>query len=144
VLAAAQLRPQSLSLGSPALQPPEAESAEALVTLRAGGSGVHLQVTSGGGIAILRTIEGAFEIEAGVAQLQTELLARELRITLGQLPSDLTESLRRMRVFGRDEAAAELVETLRPRLASQAWVESVKHYAGDLRWGAARYCRVAG
>ena len=42
-------------------------------------------------------------------------MARELRITLGQLPDDARESVRNLKVFGADELAEELYEQVRPR-----------------------------
>lgn len=130
VLRAAQLRPVSFSLGIAALQRAETDLAGAVLALAAGESQVSLQVACGGGVAVLRTVEGAFELEGGGQRLQPDQVARELRITLGQLPADVREAARLLRVFGRSDAAQELAEELGPRLAPLGvQVEQVKGYA---------------
>jgi hypothetical protein len=48
----------------------------------------------------LRALDGALEIEGSQRVLHADLVAREARITLGQLPSDEIEAVRRIRVFG--------------------------------------------
>src|SRR4029453_15104159 len=116
ILAAAHLRPISFSLGSPALQSP---GDEPLASLRVAGRSIHLQVTASGGIILIRTIDDAFESDAGVSRLRADWVRRELRITLGQLPPEIVESLRRAQVFGSDEAAEQVAVQLRPWLASQ-------------------------
>jgi hypothetical protein len=130
VLRAAQLRPVSFSLGIAALQRAGTDVAGAVLALAAGEGQVSLQVTCGGGVAVLRTVEGAFELEGGGQRLQPDQVARELRITLGQLPADVREAARLLRVFGRSDAAQELAEELGPRLAPLGiQVEQVKGYA---------------
>lgn len=114
VLAAAQLKPVSFSLGIAALQPPGA-GPEVVLALAPGDSSVSLLISGGGGLMALRTVEGAFEPEAGASRFQTEHVLRELRITLGQLPPDVREALRCLRVFGRSEAAEEIAEQLASR-----------------------------
>ena len=112
VLRAAQLRPVTLSLGLTALQPAEAEAAEGTLALLAGESSVAMQITCGGGVATLRTIDGAYELAGAGRELQVEQIIRELRITLGQLPHEIHDALKRVRVFGRNETAQELAEEL--------------------------------
>lgn len=81
------LRPLSFSLGLAALQPvAESETAGGVVALVAGERGAGLQVTACGGVAVLRLLEGAFEQEGPERRVQKDYVARELRITLGQLP----------------------------------------------------------
>jgi hypothetical protein len=78
----------------------------------------------------LRTLDGAYEQAGAARELQVDHIARELRITLGQLPHDGREAMKRVRVFGRHEAATELVEALRD--AAQDWglkVEQVRDHA---------------
>lgn len=110
------LRPLSFSLGITALQP-AAESATAggVVTLLPGDKGVGLQVSAQGGIAALRLLEGAFEQDGSERRVQKDYLARELRITLGQLPDDARATVRNLKVFGAGELAEELHEQIRPR-----------------------------
>ncbi len=125
VLRAAQLRPVTFSLGLAALQPSDAEAAEGTLALLAGETTVAMQITCGGGVVNLRTLDGAYEQVGAGRELQTEHIARELRITLGQLPHEVREAMKRVRVFGRNEAATELAEEL--RAAAADWGMKVEH-----------------
>jgi Tfp pilus assembly protein PilN len=110
------LRPLSFSLGLAALQPvAESETAGGVVALVPGEKGAGLQVTAQGGVAALRLLEGAFEQEGPERRVQKDYVARELRITLGQLPDDARGAVRNLKVFGNDELAEELYEQVRPR-----------------------------
>lgn len=111
VLQTAQLRPVTFSLGLTALQP--AEAMDGTLALLPGDSTVGMQITCGGGVANLRTLDGAYEQVGAERELQSEHVARELRITLGQLPSAVRDGMKRVRVFGRSEAATQLAEELR-------------------------------
>jgi len=55
------------------------------------------------------------ETEGSRRGLHTDTAARETRITLGQLPPDLRESVRRIRVFGPRDLAQELADELELR-----------------------------
>lgn len=130
VLAAAQLRAASFSLGIAALQPADAESADGVLALVPGENNIRVQLTVGGGIAVLRTIEGAFEMEGAERLLQTDHVAREVRITLGQLAPEVRDAVKLVRVFGKSEDAEELAEMLTPRLETQGLkVEQVRTHA---------------
>ena len=110
------LRPLSFSLGLAALQPvAESETAGGVVALVPGEKGAGLQVTTQGGVAALRLLEGAFEQEGPERRVQKDYVARELRITLGQLPDSARGAVRNLKVFGQDEAAEELYEQVRAR-----------------------------
>jgi hypothetical protein len=111
VLHTAQLRPVTFSLGLTALQP--AGVADGTLALLPGDSTVGMQIGCGGGVAALRTLDGAYEQVGAERELQTEHILRELRITLGQLPHEVRDSIKRVRVFGRTEAAMQLAEELR-------------------------------
>jgi hypothetical protein len=112
VLHAAQLRPVTFSLGLAALQPANADAAEGTLALLAGETNVAMQISCGGGVVNLRTLDGAYEQVGAGRELQTDHIARELRITLGQLSHEVREAMKRVRVFGRNEAATELAEEL--------------------------------
>ena len=130
VLHAAQLRPVSFSLSLAALQRAEPDPSQGVMALLPGEDSVGMQVSCGGGLVVLRTVEGAFEREDNESQIQVAQVAREMRITLGQLPEDVRESVRRVRVFGRGDAADALAEQLHARLAStNVWIERVREYA---------------
>ncbi|HTY87918.1 MAG TPA: hypothetical protein VMB80_10675 [Candidatus Acidoferrum sp.] len=130
VLAAAKLKPLSFSSGVTALQPPKA--AGGVLALAIGENQVSLQITAGGGVAALRSLKGAVENEGARRTLQAELVAREVRITLGQLPAALRESVRRIRVFGPRDLAQPLADAMELRLEPMGLqVELVAAYAPD-------------
>ena len=115
VLAAAQLKPVSFSLGSLALQNPREKLAEGIALIV--GERVALQIIRGGGVAALRTFDGAIETENGQKKVNADFLARELRITLGQLPDAMRSSLAKVKILGRGELARNLAASLAPVLA---------------------------
>ena len=123
VLQAAQLRPVTFSLGLTALQP--ADGPEGTLALLPGDSTVGMQTTCGGGLVALRTLDGAYEQVGAERELQAEVVARELRITLGQLPHDVRDAMKRIRIFGRSEAATQLAEELRG--PAQDWGLKIEH-----------------
>ena len=116
VLKAAHLKPLSFALGITALQPSGARESEGVLTLAIGETHVGLLVTCGGGLAALRTLDGAVETEGGQTVLGAELVAREVRITLGQLPASVRQTVRRIRIAGPEGLGRQLLEELRPRV----------------------------
>jgi len=114
-LRAAGLKPEGFALGITALQRPAADAALALVI---GESHVGLQITQGGGVSLLRALEGAIENTNGRHTLHLDVIARETRITLGQLPEAVRTSLRSLSVFGPREQAQELASELQRRLSA--------------------------
>ena len=111
VLTAAKLKPVSFSLGLTGLQSPAGEKAGVLA-LAIGETNVGLQITCNGGVAALRSFEGAVENEGGRRALQAGAVAREARITLGQLPAELRSAIRSIRVFGPNELARQLADEM--------------------------------
>lgn len=131
-LRAAQLKPYSFSLGITALQQPDADPARGALALAIGELGVGLLITLGGGVAVLRALEGALSTEGGHRELQTDHIAREIRITLGQLPADARAAVKRVRIFGSHDLARNLASDLRERLTpTGVTVEAVTSYAPD-------------
>jgi hypothetical protein len=114
ILSAAKLKPVSFSLALTALQPPKEESSNGVLALAIGESQVGLQITCGG-VAALRALEGAIETEGSRRVLQTDLVTREARITLGQLPAELRETVRRIRIFGPRDLARQLADEMELR-----------------------------
>jgi len=114
-LRAAGLKPENFSLGITALQP---VSETGVLALLIGETHVGLQITNGGGVMLLRALEGAIENTSGRPTLQADLIAREMRITLGQLPEDVRNTLRRVRIFGPAELAQQLAGELKTRSAA--------------------------
>lgn len=116
VLRTAKLKPASLTLATAALQPPADPASDGVLALLAGESQVGLQVTLHGGVAALRTLEGVIENQGGQSRLQADAVARETRITLGQLPAALREKVRTVRVFGPRNLAQQLADEIDLRL----------------------------
>lgn len=130
-LHAAKLKPVSFSLAISALQPPEKSAAAGIMALLIGESHVGLQITAGGGVAALRALEGALELEGSQRVLHADLVAREARITIGQLPPDLTETVRNIRIFGPADLAQQLADEMELRLDVMGLkIEPVTRYAG--------------
>ena len=130
VLAAAKLKPASFMLGISALQvPAKPDGALALVI---GENNVGLQITAGGGIAALRALDGTVENENGRRSLLTPVIAREARVTLGQLPEELRTGVKHIRIFGPRELAQPLADELELRFEPMGLsVEMVSDYAPD-------------
>ena len=132
VLAAAKLKPVSFALGLAALQPPAAENSNGVLALAIGESTVSLQITCGGGVAALRALEGAIENPNGRPALLPDLVARESRITLGQLPIELRDTVKRVRIFGPRELAQRLADEMEVRFEPMGLsVEVVTAYSPD-------------
>lgn len=126
-LRAAGLKPEGFSLGITALQSPKAEAA---LVLTIGESHVGAQITQGGGVLVLRALEGAVENTGGRITLHADAVAREVRITLGQLPDAVRQTLRGIKVFGPRELAQQLVAELQRRWAAAGLaIEVADRYA---------------
>ena len=131
ILAAAKLKPASFALGISAL-----EKADGALALVIGETGVGLQITNGGVVA-LRALEGAVENAGGRPVLHADLIARATRITLGQLPAELRAAVKRIRIFGPRELAQPLADELELKLeALHLKVEFAAAHAPD-EFGAA-------
>jgi hypothetical protein len=141
VLQAAKLKPLSFTLGLPAMQPP---GDNGVLALAIGESTVELQVTTSGGVAALRVFEGALEDESGRAVLHADFVAREVRITLGELPAELRQSIRRVRVFGPNGLAQQLADELDLRLESLGLQAEIVPAVSPAQAVAERYLSGAG
>jgi hypothetical protein len=132
VLRAAKLKPASFSLSVVALQPPLSDPAQGVLALNIGETHVALEVVAGGGVTALRALEGALETEGSKRILNAELVAREVRITLGQLPAELREAAKTIRIFGQRDLAQQLADEIELRLESLGLkVEVVSKYAAS-------------
>jgi hypothetical protein len=116
VLRAAQLKPESFTLGITAMFPPAKEVSQGVLALLIGETHIGLQITFGGGIASLRALEGALISEGGERRFYADLVTRETRITLGQLPADLREGIRRVLIHGPRDLAQQLADEIELRL----------------------------
>ncbi len=132
VIRAAGLKPLSFSLGITALQPAITDASNGVLALVIGESHVGLQITCGGGVAALRALEGALEVEGSRRVLHADVVAREARITLGQLPAELRENVRRVRVFGPRDLVQQLADEMELRFEPMGLkIEIVARYAAD-------------
>jgi hypothetical protein len=131
-LKAAQLRAVSFTLGIAALQQAGKSPSEGVMALAIGENSVDLQLSFGGGIAVLRSLDGTGEAEGVQKRPYADLVAREIRITLGQLSAALRAALRKVRIFGRGEFAQRFAEDIAQRAEAMGLkVEMVKDYAAD-------------
>jgi len=137
VLAAAKLKPASFALGIAALQPATLDigqgtlNSPGVLALVIGGASVGLQITHGG-VAALRALEGAVETEGGRPALHAEVVVRETRVTLGQLPAGLRAAVKNIRIFGPRELAQPLADELELKLEPLGLnIETVAAYAPD-------------
>jgi len=117
VLRAAKLKPVTFGLGISAAQPADRDT-QRVITLLVRSSAMDLQVTGGGGIVALRSLDGAIETHGAMKRISSELIAREIRITLGQLPAALAEGAGKIRIVGQGEMTRQLVQELEPRLTA--------------------------
>ena len=127
-LRAARLQPQSFNLGIAALQAPEKESSSGVLAVAANENHVDLQVTCSGGVLALRSVENVLETEGSKRSLISGTLAREIRVTLGQMPEEFRRGVRKVRMYG----GGDLAQDLASRAASLGLqVEEVRGYATD-------------
>jgi hypothetical protein len=141
VLAAAKLKPVSFALGLSALQASGGGDASSpsvatrasqppVLALAIGEGNIGLQVTAGGGVVALRALEGALETEGVRRTLHADVATREARVTLGQLPGELREQVKLIRVFGPRELAQQLADEMELRFEPMGLtVEVVTAYA---------------
>lgn len=131
-LRAAQLRTTAITLGTTVLQDPTKDASNGVLAIVIGEGSVDLQITCAGGIAVLRSLDSVFENESVQNRLSSDLLVREIKITLGQLPAAFRDAVRRVRVFGRGETARRFQYESVARLdALGLKVELVEAYAAN-------------
>lgn len=131
ILTAARLKPVSFALGIAALQPASDTPAGGVLALAIGEGGVALQVTAGG-VAALRALEGAVEAEGSHRSLHADVIVREARVTLAQLPPELRAQIKCIRVFGLRELAQQLADEMELRFEPMGLkVEKVSAYPPD-------------
>jgi hypothetical protein len=131
VLRSAQLRPASFTLAMTALQGTGKKTSNVLA-LAIGENTIDLQVTYEGGVVTLRALEGVIETEGVQRELQAGVMAREIRVTLAQLPDEIRAAILKARIFGPGEFAQRVVEEAGPQLQAMGLQpEWVKAYAPD-------------
>jgi hypothetical protein len=131
VLAAAKLKPASFGLGIAALQYARGNPSDGVLALVIGETHVGLEITCGG-VVTLRALDGTVESVSGRPQLHPEVVAREARITLGQLPAELRAAVKHIRIFGPRDLALALQDELELKFAPAGLaVEAVTAVAAD-------------
>ena len=115
-LKAAKLKPVSFTPGLSSLQPPDSEPATGVLALAPAGSSLDLQITCGGGVAVLRSLDVLSHEKQQPPRIDIGQLLREIRITLGQLPPEQRELVRTVKVFGQEEASQQMARELPARL----------------------------
>ncbi len=116
-LKAAQLKPVSFTLGAAALADLTPEPATGTLVLMAHDHSVDLLVLLGKQIMILRSLEGVIASHENASRMvNPDVVAREIRITLGQLPGPLRGIVKHARIFGGDEHTKPMLEELSPIL----------------------------
>ena len=110
VLAAAKLKPVSFTLGLTALG--ATKPAAGRISLVVGESMVGLQIQTGDGLTALRALEGTVETVGGRPVIQAATVAREIRITLGQLPAELRATVKEIVLLGPPESVRSLADEL--------------------------------
>jgi hypothetical protein len=143
VLKAAQLKPLTFSLGITALAGSGKPAPESGVTLALASHGIDLQVSAGGGIAALRSLDAAHDAEAAPRGIDADLVAREIRITLGQLPPSLANEVRTIRVFGRGESARQFVRDIERRTQAMGLRVELMERATDAEFAPSASAEIA-
>jgi hypothetical protein len=130
-LKAAQLKPLTFSLGITALASGGSSLPPGFLTLALAPHGIDLQVTAGGGIAALRSLDAAIETEGAQKRIDADLIARELRITLGQLPPVFGRDVTTARILGRGEMARQFVSDIARRTEAMGLRAELLERASD-------------
>jgi hypothetical protein len=117
-LRAAKLKPRAFAMGISANQSPSQQPNSRVLTLALSSFGLELQVSGGGGIIALRSLDAAVESEGARRKVSADLVARELRITLGQLPGGFSDGPGPIKIFGEGDTMRQFVTEISPRLSA--------------------------
>lgn len=112
-LRAAGFKPASFSLGLAALPGAIAPAGAGRITITVGTEGVTILASAAGGILSFRTCEAGIETEAGEQLINGSAVAREVRITLEQVPAELRPEVRQIFLTGEPTLVKQLAESLR-------------------------------
>lgn len=116
-LKAARIKPIGIAVGATSLLPPDTSRRKCSITLAVGMVGVDLVVSCGRGIVAMRSLEDVLDTGGDQPAVDVEQVARQIRITLGQLAPDVREALRTLRVFAPGDAADSIAEKLEPAVS---------------------------
>jgi len=115
-LRAAKLKPLAFAMGISAAQCPSQQADQRVLTLALSNHGLELQVSGGGGIIALRSLDAAVESEGAHRKVSADLVAREIRITLGQLPGGFSDGPGPIKILGQGEVTRQFITDISPRL----------------------------
>lgn len=115
ILEAAQLKALSFSPAITALGDGIPAGNDGRISVIVEESGIELMAASGGGITSLRRLDGFLDEEGSEKRVQTELFARELRITLRQMPEDLRENLKQLFITGPGRMPRQVADELQAK-----------------------------
>ncbi len=118
ILRAARLIPVSFTLAFPVLATATADPTDQAVTLEVGHANVSLAVGGTGGFAALRSLAGMLDTSGAEHWVRADQVARELRVTFGQLAADTRDAVKRLRIVGSGAAADRLASDLQARAAT--------------------------
>lgn len=131
-LRAAQLKPLAFTLGITALHSAETDTSRGVLAIAVGENTIDLQITVNGGVAVLRSLDNAIETEGSQRSIDADSLAREVRVTLGQLPMELRGAVHNALLFGTSDLAQKFISDIRPKLeAMRMRVDVVGSFPAD-------------
>jgi len=113
-LRAANLRPLSVTIGTTSLVDPRIEQGTVAVLVR--NDDVDLAIFAGGGVVALRSLEENVAADPEGKAIDPDMVLRQIRITLGQLPQDLRELVHSVKVYGPTDAVEPVLDELRDPL----------------------------
>ena len=133
ILKAAGLRPSHFTLGLATLPKALAGAGLGMITVALDGGDATLLVSADGGIAAFRTCDSSIESEPGERVLNGASVARELRLTVEQVPADLRPLLGRLTLIGDEALVSALAESVADRaLITGLAIETKPNPTGEL------------
>jgi hypothetical protein len=112
----AKLKPLRFTFALASLAQLSDDPSAAQLILMVGSSKIDLLIAHGGGIVALRSLEAIEHEEGPQKQWDTDLIGREIRITLGNLPPELKSVRFRARIIETGESPAGFIQGLREKL----------------------------
>ncbi len=111
-LRSARLRPLSITLGITSILGRIEEYKDSAIAILLTESGVELGIVTKGGVVTARPLDDAVMAEQDGRQIESDLVAREVRITLAQLPEDIRNTIHELCIIGPSPEVAPLMESL--------------------------------
>ncbi len=112
-LRSARLRPLSITLGITSILGKIEEYNDSAIAILLTESSVELGIVTRGGVVTARPLDDAVMVEQDGRQIDSDLVAREVRITLAQLPEDIRNAIRELYLIGPSSEVAPLMDSLK-------------------------------